>query len=196
MPHARRFAVRHYCGEVTYDAADFLEANRDAVPDELLAAFDTRACEFGFATHLFGAELKVRSARDSRGTCTSYGPQTQAHSARFRVQALAAHGGPKGAQFRASPTVAAALDDAPASTLTQDFHTRLDNLLRTLVHARPHFVRCLRANATETPMLFERPTVAKQVGGSTPSAILNNLRIHCNFHTDSLLCDDKSSKDD
>ncbi|KAJ2944094.1 hypothetical protein O0L34_g18061 [Tuta absoluta] len=134
-PHPRRFAVRHYCGEVSYDASDFLEANRDAVPDDLLAAFDTRACEFGFATHLFGAELK----------------------------ALAAHGGPTGAQFRASPTVAAALDEAPSSTLTQDFHTRLDNLLRTLVHARPHFVRCLRANNTETPMLFERLTVAKQV---------------------------------
>lgn len=58
-PHARRFAVRHYAGEVSYDAADFLEANRDAVPDDLLAAFDNRTCEFGFATHLFGAELKV-----------------------------------------------------------------------------------------------------------------------------------------
>ena len=78
-------------------------------------------------------------------------------------QALAAQGGPTGGQFRASPTVAAALDAAAASTLTQDFHTRLDNLLRTLVHARPHFVRCLRANATETPMLFERATVARQV---------------------------------
>ncbi|XP_060802579.1 unconventional myosin-IXAa [Amyelois transitella] len=133
-PHPRRFAVRHYAGEVSYDAADFLEANRDSVPDELLAAFDTRTCEFGFATHLFGTELK----------------------------ALAAHGGPIGGQFRASPTVATALDATP-STLTQDFHTRLDNLLRTLVHARPHFVRCLRANATETPMLFERTTVAKQV---------------------------------
>lgn len=51
--------MRHYAGEVTYDASDFLDANRDAVPDELLAAFDTRTCEFGFATHLFGAELKV-----------------------------------------------------------------------------------------------------------------------------------------
>ncbi|XP_059050788.1 unconventional myosin-XIX [Achroia grisella] len=129
--HPRRFAVRHYAADVAYDAADFLEANRDAVPHELLAAFDTRTCEFGFATHLFGAELKV----------------------------VAAQGGAAGAQFRASPTVAA----APESTLTQDFHTRLDNLLRTLVHARPHFVRCLRANATETPMLFERTTVAKQV---------------------------------
>lgn len=58
-PHPRRFAVRHYAGEVSYDAADFLEANRDAVPDDLLAAFDSRTCEFGFATHLFGAELKV-----------------------------------------------------------------------------------------------------------------------------------------
>ncbi|CAH0729426.1 unnamed protein product, partial [Brenthis ino] len=132
-PHPRRFAVRHYAGEVTYDASDFLDANRDAVPDELLAAFDTRTCEFGFATHLFGAELK----------------------------ALAAAGGPCGAQFRAAPTAAAA--PAPASTLTQDFHTRLDNLLRTLVHARPHFVRCLRANANETPMLFDRATVARQV---------------------------------
>lgn len=60
-PHPRRFAVRHYAGEVSYDAADFLEANRDAVPDDLLAAFDNRTCEFGFATHLFGAELKVCS---------------------------------------------------------------------------------------------------------------------------------------
>ncbi|RVE42725.1 hypothetical protein evm_012623, partial [Chilo suppressalis] len=54
----RRFVVRHYAGDVTYDATDFLEANRDAVPDELLAAFDTRTCDFGFATHLFGSELK------------------------------------------------------------------------------------------------------------------------------------------
>lgn len=66
-----------------------------------------------------------------------------------------------GALGGAPPTPAATT--APASTLTQDFHTRLDNLLRTLVHARPHFVRCLRANSTETPMLFDRVTVARQV---------------------------------
>ncbi|KAL4708682.1 hypothetical protein ACJJTC_010627 [Scirpophaga incertulas] len=61
---ARRFAVRHFAGDVTYDASDFLEANRDAVPDDLLAAFDTRTCDFGFATHLFGTELKVRTNID------------------------------------------------------------------------------------------------------------------------------------
>lgn len=53
--------------------------------------------------------------------------------------------------------------DEPVSTLTQDFHTRLDNLLRSLVHARPHFVRCIKANNVETPNLFDRGAVMKQI---------------------------------
>lgn len=51
----------------------------------------------------------------------------------------------------------------PVSTLTQDFHTRLDNLLRTLVHAKPHFIRCIRGNAIEKPGFFDRTTVIKQI---------------------------------
>lgn len=53
--------------------------------------------------------------------------------------------------------------DEPISTLTQDFHTRLDNLLRTLVHARPHFVRCIRSNATETPLHLDRGVAMRQI---------------------------------
>lgn len=53
--------------------------------------------------------------------------------------------------------------DEPVSTLTQDFHTRLDNLLRTLVHARPHFVRCIRANDGESPRRFDRGVVMRQI---------------------------------
>jgi len=53
--------------------------------------------------------------------------------------------------------------DEPISTLTQDFHTRLDNLLRTLVHARPHFVRCIRSNSTETPMHLDRGVTMRQI---------------------------------
>lgn len=127
-PHPRRFVVRHFAGDVLYDATEFPETNRDAVPDDAVAAFDRRGCDFGFATHLFGTELK----------------------------ALAAGGGPRGGRFRAAPGGA-------GSTLTQDFHTRLDNLLRTLVHARPHFVRCVRSNAREAPQLWERTVVASQL---------------------------------
>lgn len=53
--------------------------------------------------------------------------------------------------------------DEPVSTLTQDFHTRLDNLLRSLVHAKPHFVRCIKANNTEMSLIFDRGAVMKQI---------------------------------
>ncbi|EDW89595.1 uncharacterized protein LOC6528851 [Drosophila yakuba] len=73
--------------------------------------------------------------------------------------------GPKTLEFRISPTSHSDLlnGDEPASTLTQDFHTRLDNLLRTLVHARLHFVRCIRSNGTEAAGSFDRATVVRQI---------------------------------
>ncbi|XP_024086474.1 myosin-I heavy chain isoform X2 [Cimex lectularius] len=134
----RAFGIQHFAGRVIYDATDFLDTNRDVVPDDLVAVFHKQNCNFGFATHLFGSELKAL-----------YSSETV----------------PRGVSFRISPTSHSDLlnGDEPVSTLTQDFHTRLDNLLRTLVHARPHFVRCIRANATETPRRFDRAVVMKQI---------------------------------
>lgn len=134
----RLFGIRHYAGRVVYDASDFLDTNRDVVPDDLVAVFYKHTCNFGFATHLFGSELKALYSRDNV---------------------------PRGVSFRISPTSHTDLlnGDEPVSTLTQDFHTRLDNLLRTLVHARPHFVRCIKSNATETPMRFDKGAVIRQI---------------------------------
>ncbi|XP_069688106.1 myosin-I heavy chain isoform X2 [Periplaneta americana] len=134
----RTFGIQHFAGRVVYDASDFLDTNKDVVPDDLVAVFHKHSCNFGFATHLFGSELKAL-----------YSAETV----------------PRGVSFRISPTSHTDLlnGDEPVSTLTQDFHTRLDNLLRTLVHARPHFVRCLRSNASETPGRFDRATVMRQI---------------------------------
>ncbi|XP_030561790.1 unconventional myosin-X isoform X1 [Drosophila novamexicana] len=134
----RLFAIRHFAGRVEYDTTDFLDTNRDVVPDDLVAVFYKHSCNFGFATHLFGSELKALYA--------------QQHA-------------PRGLSFRISPTSHSDLlnGDEPVSTLTQDFHTRLDNLLRTLVHARPHFVRCIRSNTYEQPSRFDRVTVVRQI---------------------------------
>ncbi|BFF93646.1 unconventional myosin-IXb [Drosophila madeirensis] len=138
-PHdPRMFLIRHFAGRVEYDTTDFLDTNRDVVPDDLVAVFYKHSCNFGFATHLFGSELKALYA------------QQQA---------------PRGLSFRISPTSHSDLlnGDEPVSTLTQDFHTRLDNLLRTLVHARPHFVRCIRSNGAEQAGTFDRATVVRQI---------------------------------
>ncbi|XP_073968429.1 unconventional myosin-IXb-like dachs isoform X3 [Rhodnius prolixus] len=134
----RLFGIQHFAGRVVYDATDFLDTNRDVVPDDLVAVFHKQSCNFGFATHLFGSELKAL-----------YSSETV----------------PRGVSFRISPTSHSDLlnGDEPVSTLTQDFHTRLDNLLRTLVHARPHFVRCIRANDGESPRRFDRGVVMRQI---------------------------------
>ncbi|XP_058819970.1 myosin-I heavy chain isoform X2 [Topomyia yanbarensis] len=134
----RMFAIRHFAGRVEYDTTDFLDTNRDVVPDDLVSVFYKHTCNFGFATHLFGTELKALYAQENV---------------------------PRGLSFRIAPTSHTDLlnGDEPVSTLTQDFHTRLDNLLRTLVHARPHFVRCIRSNTAEKAGVFDRGTVVRQI---------------------------------
>lgn len=134
-----KFIIRHFAGQVKYDAKDFLETNRDIISDDLVYIFCKQNCSFGFASHLFGSELRIL-----------YGNENSL---------------PNGRWFRIAPTSHNDLigGEEPVSTLTQDFHTRLDNLLRTLVMSRPHFIRCLRSNDIEKSNFFERTTIRKQV---------------------------------
>uniref|UniRef100_T1IKQ6 Myosin motor domain-containing protein n=1 Tax=Strigamia maritima TaxID=126957 RepID=T1IKQ6_STRMM len=134
----RAFGIQHFAGRVIYNATTFLDTNRDVVPDDVITVFHKQKCNFGFATHLFGSELKTIYSQEAV---------------------------PRGVSFRISPTSHTDLQngDEPVSTLTQDFHTRLDNLLRTLVHAKPHFIRCIRANDFEESGRFDRDVVMQQI---------------------------------
>lgn len=134
----RLFVIRHFAGRVEYDASDFLDTNRDVISDDLVSVFYKHSCNFGFATHLFGTELRALYSQETV---------------------------PRGMSFRIAPTSLTDLlnGDEPVSTLTQDFHTRLDNLLRTLVMSRPHFVRCFRSNSNEKSNLFDKGTVVNQI---------------------------------
>ena len=121
-----------------FNYSQHLETNRDVIPDDLVSIFHKHSCTFGFATHLFNTELKALYSEDTV---------------------------PRGVMFRISPTSSSDLlnGDEPVSTLTQDFHTRLDNLLRTLVKSKPHFIRCIRPNESETSTEFSRSFVIQQV---------------------------------
>lgn len=116
---SRLFGIRHFAGKVIYDTSAFLESNADRLSDDVIAIFHKSLCSFGFVNHLFGVELRFL----------------------YNKEAV-----PRGLTFRIAPTAHMNLQNGcePNSTLTQDFHTRLDNLLRTLVHARPHFIRCIK----------------------------------------------------
>lgn len=133
------FTIRHFAGPVEYDAKFFINTNRDIIADDLVSIFNKNNCNFGFASHLFGSELRVLNSNENCGRW-------------FR-------------NHRIAPTSHTDLlsGDEPVSTLTQDFHTRLDNLLRTLVMSRPHFVRCIKSNNYERANFFDRNTIVHQV---------------------------------
>jgi dachs protein len=118
------------------------------ISDDLISVFHRDVCNFGFATHLFGNEIKALSASSAEAALAGGLPCRA-----------------RGASFRISPTAPTELmlSDEPVSTLTQDFHTRLDNLLRTLVHAKPHFVRCIRPNEHDSLTEFDRNLVVEQI---------------------------------
>ena len=137
----RTFGIHHYAGSVVYDSSQFLETNRDVIPDDIVSVFARDNCQFGFATHLFGNELKSLNSSEARGASFRISPTSNSHNSNETML----------------------YGDEPVSTLTQDFHTRLDNLLRTLVHAKPHFVRCIAPNEHDSPDTFERAHVTNQV---------------------------------
>ena len=137
----RTFGIHHYAGSVVYDSSQFLETNRDVIPDDIVSVFARDNCQFGFATHLFGNELKSLNSSEARGASFRISPTSNSHNSNDTML----------------------YGDEPVSTLTQDFHTRLDNLLRTLVHAKPHFVRCIAPNEHDSPDTFERAHVTNQV---------------------------------
>ena len=131
-----------FLGPVVYDTSQFLETNRDVIPDDLISVFSKENCQFGFASHLFSNELRsLANSSKPRGACFRISPSSNTNSN--------------------SDTLLNG--DEPVSTLTQDFHTRLDNLLRTLVHAKPHFVRCLKPNEHGSSCDFDRNLVTNQV---------------------------------
>ncbi|OQR66176.1 unconventional myosin-IXb-like [Tropilaelaps mercedesae] len=137
-----KFVVRHYVGSVVYDAADFLDCNRDEIADDLLCLFHKHSCNFTFVSNLFSAELKIL-----------YSHNNVARGARFRI-------------CSPSPSSWTNFDDnraEPISTITQDFLTRVDKLWRKLVTAKPHFIRCIKSNDQEQPRQTERTCVMKQL---------------------------------
>ncbi|XP_066293064.1 myosin-I heavy chain-like isoform X2 [Branchiostoma lanceolatum] len=135
-PDTSSFTIRHFTGPVTYDASSLLHTNNDAVPDDIICIFSRNNCNFGFVTHLYSNELKVQGGN---------GPQGMAH--------------------RISPPISSDSNGQREGrrTLSRDFQTRLDNLLKTIVMAKPHFVRCIRSNSQEEPELFTRDVVCRQI---------------------------------
>ncbi|KAK3740679.1 hypothetical protein QZH41_019050 [Actinostola sp. cb2023] len=121
-------------------------------------------CNFGFASHLFTSDLKSAQG------------QTDA---------------PRGVPHRISSTLGpdtislAGSYDYAQTTFSQDFQSKLDHLLKTLVQAEPTFIRCIKVNHLEKPNVFDRKVVSRQLKAlqvfETVQLLLSEVAHHSRF---------------
>ncbi|XP_048575754.1 unconventional myosin-IXb isoform X2 [Nematostella vectensis] len=141
-PNSTAFGVCHYADNVVYETEGLLDKNRDTIPDDIICVFSRQNCSFGFATHLFMSDLRTT--------------QGQAASPKGVLHRISPS---QGQDSGSSPSIA----DLGLTTFYQDVQSKLDGLVKTLVQARPWFIRCIRGNAREEPARFDRNTVNQQL---------------------------------
>ncbi|XP_060081419.1 myosin-IIIb-like [Ylistrum balloti] len=130
------FGIRHFAGRVVYDASNFLTNNRDQLSDDIICILSKQNCNFGFVSHLFARETKSSS---------SSGP------------------GPKGMKHRILPSSGHYGSEEVRGTLSSDFQSKLDSLIRTLVHTKPHFIHCLKSNDRCEMDMFDKDVILRQL---------------------------------
>ncbi|XP_069123410.1 myosin-I heavy chain-like isoform X2 [Argopecten irradians] len=132
------FGIRHFAGRVVYDASNFLTSNRDQLPDDIVCILSKQNCNFGFVSHLFARETKSSS---------SSGP------------------GPKGMKHRILPSSSSGRtgSEEVRGTLSSDFQSKLDSLIRTLVHTKPQFIHCLKSNDRCEMDMFDKDVILRQL---------------------------------
>eukprot|EP00795_Rhopilema_esculentum_P013516 gene13516-4397_t len=138
------FVINHYAGQVTYDAAGFLEKNRDTLSSDvmqLLRTSDDRLVRTIFQGSIDSADDSKR--RGSISSNDSYG---------FK------------ADFMENKRAVRDMSTSKLHlTMSLHFRNSLRSLMAKMIHADPHFIRCIRPNSKNIPDVFDDQKVTTQL---------------------------------
>jgi myosin-5 len=129
------FTICHYAIDVTYESEQFIEKNRDTVPDEQLEVL--RAATNEFLTQVLETSTRTR---EKEGTA----------SAASKPGAMASGGRRVGAVNR-------------KPTLGSIFKSSLIELMKTIGDTDVHYIRCIKPNEPKDPWIFQGPMVLSQL---------------------------------
>lgn len=126
-----KFSLRHYAGHVEYDAAGFVEKNRDELRTELtallLASSSAFVRELAASIVVPSSFPMVVSSPSASSSSSSSGPSTR------------------------------------RQTVAGRFGMQLRQLRRRIELTTPHYIRCLKPNASLTPDFFDPRLVVHQL---------------------------------
>jgi len=150
------FTLKHYAGEVTYEADGFLEKNRDTLAVDVIGAL--RLSENTLVRGLFGGE-GGDGGDGGGGGAKSGGGRRKPKGARNKLDRKASQG-----RMRQSVKHArASLAKKKVKTVAANFKASLAELMTALKAAEPHFVRCIKPNHEKTPDYYNEELVLKQL---------------------------------
>ncbi|GAB1610967.1 unconventional myosin-VIIa-like isoform X2 [Argonauta hians] len=128
------FTIHHHSGSVTYDASSFVSRNRDTISDDVIWMFSQQNCSFGFGTHLFFQEI------GDAATC-----------------------GPRGQLYKILPRMGSARPCTDSQTLMEDFSLNTSDVMKKLTATRPHFIYCIKSNASCSYLAVQSDEIRRQV---------------------------------
>ena len=137
------FVIRHFAGPVGYSSENFLEKNKDQLPQPVYDVM--KASDNQFIASLF-VEQETRRLVNQENSSPG----------------RASFGGPGGGGGRESvggggPRRKIAL------TVSNEFKDQLQLLMETVKHTEPHFIRCIKPNPQNLPDVYDRPSVCEQL---------------------------------
>ena len=129
------FTVRHYAGDVTYEAVGMREKNRDALHPDLCSLM-AMAERSPFVQRLFAAPAALTH------------PPSRLDG---------------GALKRSGSATVAGRSGAERKTLASQFVSQLGELMRSIAATATHYVRCVKPSAAGGALVFEAQYVAAQL---------------------------------
>lgn len=140
--NAPQFTIHHYAGAVEYQAAGFIEKNRDTLPLDVIASL--RLSENDLVRNLFEGDTEdAAAAKKGRG-------KRDAANAKKNLR-------------KSMKKAAKQQAKAKKTTVGADFKMSLIKLMEEMSSAEPHFVRCVKPNHAKRQGMFEDDMVTKQL---------------------------------
>eukprot|EP01100_Stratorugosa_tubuloviscum_P007534 TRINITY_DN3124_c0_g1_i1.p1 TRINITY_DN3124_c0_g1~~TRINITY_DN3124_c0_g1_i1.p1 ORF type:complete len:1462 (-),score=863.00 TRINITY_DN3124_c0_g1_i1:229-4614(-) len=135
------FCIIHYAGEVTYCVTNFLDKNKDTIPEGIIDVMETS-----------GSPLMQLIFPSRKGPSTGASAASPAESAgRGRGRGRGAAAGGPGAGAGAAAAAPAGGKTNRKASLGSQFREQLNDLMATLNPTEPHYIRCIKPNQNKRP---------------------------------------------
>ncbi|XP_075068076.1 myosin-IIIa [Mixophyes fleayi] len=145
------FGIHHYAGKVLYNAAGFLEKNRDTLPADIVLLL--RSSENNLI------RILVTNPLTKTGNLAHTKTKARINSQTWSTQKTSSHNkGEFGDTHHPRETT-----NMKTQTVASYFRYSLMDLLSKMVAGQPHFVRCIKPNNDRLPSKFDREKVLVQL---------------------------------